>query len=282
MSRSNILMLLSLAIVFGLGMGAWVGLRNAGQPAPYVARGAPDEPPEETADPAEVGPEGRDPATPRGPAWMLRAGPTDKGGEKGPTLRAPDQPGWTTRVGPTHYGLTLAELVAAARSTARLGEVEGEGDLRRVEPFVLAALPVIEGGEDDMALLEEVVRLLRVQKIVSFANPVGLAFPTDPGRLETWEDEREGWIGVPVPPGTPLAEPLKAVPFAGANVVVAAPLIAEGGAGEDWRTLIAAARDAGREPTFPLLYRFAGWIPALRGIQTQLVLPLKGAMAPSP
>lgn len=285
MTRFNVV-LLSVALFLGVATGMFFAFRDAGQPSPDVAR---EESQEAAVSEEPVsGPEG--PPTPKTPAWVARVGPTDKGTEKGPTLRAPDQPGWTTRVGPTAYDMTLAQLVVVARSSVRLGKVEGEGededevegDILRVEPFILAALPLEEDGEDDMVLVERVVRLLREQKVVSFAKPVLLSVPTDPDSPETWEDERKAWVGVPVPPGTQLAKPLQAVPFDGADVVAAEREVPLTGSEEDWGALIAAAREAGREPTFPLLYRFSGWIPDLQDIHTRLVLPLKGSTTPVP
>jgi hypothetical protein len=274
MSRTQLKLLIVVSVLINLVLGAWVGLWLYRQPEPEVAQGAPEEP-------VEV-PEGVAPEDEGRPVWMTRVGPTDKGGEKGPTLRAPDQPGWTTRVGPTHYELTLGELVVLARTTVRLGEVVGEGDVRRVEPFVLAALALEEDGEDDMVLLEQVVRALREQKIVTFAKPVGLSFPENPALPGTWEDDRKAWIGVPVPLGTTLTEPLKEVPFQGADVVAADPYAPPPGTAEDWASLVTAAGDAGREAAFPLLYRFSGWIPALPDVHVQLVLPLEDQPAPSP
>ena len=132
MTRFNVV-LLSVALFLGVATGMFFAFRYPASsnmvPEESLESGSSEEP--------DLEPEG--PPPPKTPAWVTRVGPTDKGGEKGPTLRAPDQPGWTTRVGPTAYGLTLGELVAKARSSVRLGEVEGEEDaaVRRVESFIL-------------------------------------------------------------------------------------------------------------------------------------------------
>ncbi len=281
MTRFNVA-LLAVAVFLGASLGTYFALRQKDQPAPYLAHVEYGEPPE--ADKAqETVTEADGPTVPQPPAWTLRVGPTDKGGEEGPTLRAPDQPGWTTRVGPTAYGVTLADLVNIARTSVHLGEIEGEAGALRVDPFILAALPLKDTErpeDDDIVLFEQVVRLLREQKVISFASPMVLSIPSDPNRPETWEDERQAWAGVPVPPGTKLAKPLHAVPFDGADVVAGECEVPVTGAEENWGALIAAAREVGREPAFPLLYRYSGWIPALKDIHTQLALPLTGPTVP--
>lgn len=204
--------------------------------------------------------------------------------DQGKTIRAPDQPGWKTRVGHEFYGLSMLEFVVAARRSERLGQPDGTGEIRRVDPFVLAALP----WEDDdieewrpFAVIGVVAQMLRKEKIVAFGNPMMLTFPREGLANAGWKDPHAvNWIGIPVPRGARIPEPLKAIEFAGAEVRVDAVPFERVDPASDWDDLIAAVAASGRQPMLPLLRRWSGFNLHEPAIQVQRMVPLKPVPAP--
>ncbi|MBP7127312.1 hypothetical protein KBD49_13195 [Myxococcota bacterium] len=182
--------------------------------------------------------------------------------ERGPRLDLPDQPGWTQPPSHRDYDLDARTFALTRVRTSHLGSPVKEGGKTTVAPFLLAALPwkdSFRDEDDEVVVAEKVATLLRQHRILSCASPVVISMPTRKKDPRTWQDARKAWIGIPVPPGTALPGPLQGIPFEGAEVIEGPGGNASVHLEEDWPALVAQARALGREPSFPLLYRYTGW-----------------------
>ncbi len=197
----------------------------------------------------------------------------------GPRLDLPDQPGWTSPPGPRDYGLDGRTFALTRVRTARLGQATDTGTETSVGPFLLAALPWKDSfrpEDDELVLAEKVVLLLREHRILSCASPVMLTVPTRKKDPRSWQEQRKGWVGIPVPVGTDLPRPLVGIAFEGGEVLPGPRVDAAQHSDENWVALVEQARARGREPFFPLIYRFSGWTsPHPDRIQVQWMLPVK-------
>lgn len=220
------------------------------------------------------------------PAFMRITLPPDDGApyDQGTTVRAPDQPGWKTRVGNEAYGLSVSEFLAQVRRTDRLGAPQGTGDVRTLPPFVLAA---VQWEDEDIdgwrpfELVGTITRILRTHKIVAFGSPMMLTFPRGGLANAGWKDTRAtNWIGIPVPRGVRIPEPLTPIVFEGAEVLVDTAPFERIDPQSDWDDLIAAVEASGRQPMLPLVRRWSGWSLHEPAIQVQHMVPLKPVPAP--
>ncbi|HOU54273.1 MAG TPA: hypothetical protein PLQ97_10135 [Myxococcota bacterium] len=201
-----------------------------------------------------------------------------------PRLDLPDQPGWTAPASHRDYGLDARSFIQTRIRTSRLGVPETSDEKTSVGPFLLAALPwkdSMRPEDDEQMVARKVVDLLREHRILSCASPVVLATPTRPKDPRTWQDARKAWIGIPVLPGTVLPRPLQGIPFEGAEVLLGPRIDAAQPVEENWPSLADAARAQGRQPTFPLIYRYTGWASEHPDqIKVQWMLPLRPLPTP--
>lgn len=201
-----------------------------------------------------------------------------------PRIDLPDQPGWTAPASHRDYGMDARTFIRTRVRTSRLGVPEASGEQMTVGPFLLAALPwkdSMRPEDDEQAVAQKVVGLLREHRILSCASPVVLSTPSRPKDPRTWQDARKAWIGIPVLPGTVLPNPLQGIPFEGAEVLLGPRVDASQSVEENWPALRDAARAQDREPAFPLIYRYTGWASDHPDrIEVQWMLPLKPLPTP--
>lgn len=226
--------------------------------------------------------------------WFIRLKPPPKfapiEGEEGAgpaslRLPLPDQPLWRgQRLTGDYYGLQSTQFIKAYWQTRRLGEPEPlKGEIYSVGPFMLAAQPLLDEYDyssafEEMVIMERIVRTLRDAKILSAANPVVLVFPHNRSDPSTWEsNDREPWIGIPVPQGTEVPPSLRLVPFQGGEVLLGEPVERVHGMSIDWAALVKKASELGKQPDFPIIYRYSGWQSQEGRIMVQPMLLLKAA-----
>ncbi len=232
----------SAAVAVGVGAGIWIGTHHGSEP-----------PVEGVSTDVFPGPDAQAPARPRLPPFQLPR---------------PDQPGWTQRPSAEDYGLDRRDFLAAYHRSRHLGQsdpVEGKPGIVRVETFRVAALPLedsVEGQDEaeDLNLAEKIVKALREARVPAFGNPVLVYFLEQPGQPETWEDQADILVGIPVAPEVEVPKGFRVIEVPGGEALAGAshPRVS-GGAQPEWPALVERARQMDREPRFPLLVRFSGW-----------------------